>query len=46
MEERDPVVRQRNLDDLRRAAENPEKAKMFMRRAALVDSLKSASTVQ
>lgn len=45
MEERDPLVRQRNLDELRRAAEDPEKAKSFMRRAALVDSLKSAALV-
>jgi len=45
MEERDPVVRRKNFDDLRRTAENPETAKAYMRRAALYDSLKDAAAV-
>ena len=45
MEERDPVVRRKNFDELRRIAENPETAKAYMRRAALYDSLKDAAAV-
>ena len=45
MEERDPAVRARNFDELRRTAENPETAKAYMRRAALFDSLKDAAAV-
>jgi 3-(3-hydroxy-phenyl)propionate hydroxylase len=45
MEERDPKVRAANFDELRRTAENPETAKAYMRRAALLDSLRTASAV-
>jgi 3-(3-hydroxy-phenyl)propionate hydroxylase len=45
MEERDPDVRRRNFDELRRTAENPETARAYMRRAALLDSLKDAAAV-
>jgi 3-(3-hydroxy-phenyl)propionate hydroxylase len=45
MEERDPAVRARNFDELRRTAENPVTAKAFMRRAALFDSLRDAAAV-
>jgi 3-(3-hydroxy-phenyl)propionate hydroxylase len=45
MEERDPEVRRRNFDELRRTADNPETAKAYMRRAALYDSLKDAAAV-
>jgi 3-(3-hydroxy-phenyl)propionate hydroxylase len=45
MEERDPAVRKRNFDELRRTAENPETAKAYMRRAALTDSLRDAAAV-
>jgi 3-(3-hydroxy-phenyl)propionate hydroxylase len=45
MEERDPAVRKRNFDELRRTAENPEAAKAYMRRAALTDSLRDAAAV-
>jgi 3-(3-hydroxy-phenyl)propionate hydroxylase len=45
MEERDPQVRQRNFDELRRVADNPETAKAYMRRAALFDSLRDAASV-
>ena len=45
MEERDPVVRRSNFDELRRTAENPEAARAYMRRAALLDSLRDAAAV-
>jgi 3-(3-hydroxy-phenyl)propionate hydroxylase len=46
MEERDPNARAANLDELRRVAENPETARRYMRRAALLDSLNSANAVR
>jgi 3-(3-hydroxy-phenyl)propionate hydroxylase len=45
MEERDPVVRRTNFDELRRTADNPDAARAYMRRAALLDSLKDAAAV-
>ncbi len=45
MEECDPRIRQQNLDELRRTAENRESAKAYMRRAALLDSLNAAAAV-
>jgi 3-(3-hydroxy-phenyl)propionate hydroxylase len=45
LEERDPSVRRRNLDDLRRLAEDPVHARQYMRRAALIESLRSAAAV-
>jgi 3-(3-hydroxy-phenyl)propionate hydroxylase len=45
MEERDPAVRARNLDELRRVADDPQTAKAYMRRAALYDSLRDANAV-
>jgi len=45
MEERDPEVRTKNFDELRRTAENLDTAKAYMRRAALADSLKDAAAV-
>jgi 3-(3-hydroxy-phenyl)propionate hydroxylase len=45
MEERDPTVRKTNFDELRRTAENPDTARAYMRRAALLDSLKDAAAV-
>ncbi len=45
MEERDPAIRTKNFDELRRTAENPETAKAYMRRAALADSLRDAAAV-
>src|SRR3954447_15423581 len=46
LDERDPVVRQKNLDELRRAAGNDATARAYMRRAALIDSLKDAASVR
>lgn len=45
MEERDPAVRKTNFDELRETAENTETARAYMRRAALLDSLKDAAAV-
>ena len=45
MEERDPAVRTKNLDELRRTAEDPASAKAYMRRASLLESLNSAAAV-
>jgi 3-(3-hydroxy-phenyl)propionate hydroxylase len=45
LDERDPAVREKNLDELRRTAADPETAKAYMRRAALIDSLQDAASV-
>jgi 3-(3-hydroxy-phenyl)propionate hydroxylase len=45
LEERDPSVRRRNLDGLRRLAEDPVGARRYMRRAALIESLEGAARV-
>ena len=45
MEEREPDVRRKNFDELRRTAENSETARAYMRRAALLDSLRDAAAV-
>jgi 3-(3-hydroxy-phenyl)propionate hydroxylase len=45
LEERDPAIRQRNHDDLRRTAENPELARKFLLRTALFESLKEADAI-
>ena len=45
MEEPDPAVRAANFDELRRTADDPEAARRYMRRAALLDSLQTANAV-
>jgi 3-(3-hydroxy-phenyl)propionate hydroxylase len=45
MEERDPAQRAARFDELRRTAEDPVASKAYMRRAALIDSLQTASAV-
>src|ERR1043166_6476789 len=45
MEERDPQVRTKNFDELRRVADDPQAARKYMRRAALLDSLNEANAV-
>jgi 3-(3-hydroxy-phenyl)propionate hydroxylase len=45
LEERDPAVRRRNHDELRRTAENPELAREFLLRTALFESLKEADAI-
>lgn len=43
--EQDPVVRQRNHDDLRRTAESPALARKFLLRTALFESLREADAI-
>jgi len=43
--ERDPVVRKRNHDELRRTAEDPERARQFLLRTALFESLREADAI-
>lgn len=45
LEERDPEVRRRNFDELRRTAEKFDTARAYMRRAALFDSLQDAGSI-
>jgi 3-(3-hydroxy-phenyl)propionate hydroxylase len=45
MEERNPAVRTANFDELRRTADDPQSARKYMRRAALLDSLRTANAV-
>jgi 3-(3-hydroxy-phenyl)propionate hydroxylase len=46
MGERDPPGRAANFDELRRTAADPEAARRYMRRAALLDSLNTANAVK
>lgn len=43
MEERDPATRRQRLDEMRRTGEDPELSRAYMRRAALIDSMKAAN---
>jgi 3-(3-hydroxy-phenyl)propionate hydroxylase len=45
LEERDPAVRARNHDELRRQAENPVLARKFLLRTALFESLREAEQI-
>ena len=45
LEERDPAVRRRNHDELRRQAEDPNLARKFLLRTALFDSLREAGQI-
>ena len=45
LEERDPTVRRRNHDELRRQAEDPALARKFLLRAALFESLYEAEQI-
>ncbi len=46
LEERDPSVRRRNHDELRRAAEDPILARKFLMRASLLESLRDAEQIE
>jgi 3-(3-hydroxy-phenyl)propionate hydroxylase len=46
LEERNPEVRHRNFDNLRRTSETPELARAFLRRSALFESLKATAEVE
>src|SRR4051794_35749144 len=45
LEERDPAVRKRNHDELRRQADDPALARKFLLRTALFDSLREAERI-
>jgi 3-(3-hydroxy-phenyl)propionate hydroxylase len=46
LEERDPAIRKRNHDELRRTADDPVLARKFLLRSALFDSLREAEQIQ
>jgi 3-(3-hydroxy-phenyl)propionate hydroxylase len=46
LEERDPDVRQKNFENLRRTSEEPDLARAFLRRSALFESLKATALVE
>jgi 3-(3-hydroxy-phenyl)propionate hydroxylase len=46
LEEKDPAVRRKNLDNLRRASEDLTLHKQFLMRSSLLDSLRSANAVE
>jgi 3-(3-hydroxy-phenyl)propionate hydroxylase len=45
LSERDPAVRKRNHDELRRTAEDPQRARKFLLRTALFESLREAAAI-
>jgi 3-(3-hydroxy-phenyl)propionate hydroxylase len=44
--EKDPAVRRRNHDELRRTAEDPALARKFLLRSSLIESLREAAQIQ
>ena len=44
--EKDPAVRERNHDELRRTAEDPKLARAFLLRSSLIESLREAEKIQ
>ncbi len=46
LEEKDPAIRRRHLDDLRRTSEDVARHKKFLYRSSLIDSLNSANAVE
>lgn len=44
--EKDPAMRRRNHETLRRTAEDPEEAKKFILRASLIESVRQAAAIQ
>ena len=46
LEERDPAVRKRNHEELRKSAEDPALARKFLLRASLLESLREAEQVE
>ncbi len=45
MEARDPAIRMRQIDDMRRTAEDPVLARQYLRRSSLIESLEAAEAV-
>ncbi len=43
MEERDPAVRARNQEEMRRAADDPEQARALLRKTSMIDALRAAA---
>jgi len=46
MEEKDPVIRRKHLDELRRASEDVKLHKQFLYRSSLYDSLRTANALE
>jgi 3-(3-hydroxy-phenyl)propionate hydroxylase len=46
LEERDPAIRKRNHDELRRSADDPVLARKFLLRASLLESLREAEQIE
>jgi 3-(3-hydroxy-phenyl)propionate hydroxylase len=46
LEEKDPVVRRKHLDELKKTAETPELARKFLLNATLIQSLRTVAAVQ
>ncbi len=46
LEERDPAVRWRNQDELRRTAADPARARAYLLRTSLIESLRQAAAIQ
>jgi len=44
--EKDPAVRRKNHDELRRTAEDPKLARAFLLRSSLIDSIREADQIQ
>jgi len=44
--EKDPEVRRRSLDQLRRTAEDPKLAREFLLRSSLIESLREAEAIR
>jgi 3-(3-hydroxy-phenyl)propionate hydroxylase len=45
LEERDPVIRKQNHDELRRTAEDSGLARKFLLRVSLIDSIREAEQI-
>ena len=45
LEERDPAVRRKNLDELKRTAEDPALARAYLLRTALIASVREADAI-
>jgi 3-(3-hydroxy-phenyl)propionate hydroxylase len=43
--EKDPAIRKRNQDELRRTAEDPGRARAFLLRVSLIESLREAEQI-
>jgi 3-(3-hydroxy-phenyl)propionate hydroxylase len=46
LEERDPAVRAQSQDDMRRAAEDPARARAFLLKTSMIEALRAAEKVQ